>query len=165
MAKRKHTTFRGLFTDMLAITRDAIEEVSEEIKESGIVQEKIQELVYDKYDPKEYERTGEFRDSARLAYTESRGLFGSTFDFTIEHDVAEMPTHDPENFVHGSNYWVTDDVRGEVLSEIIENGDQGPMFGSGGFRTPRPYKEQIIDDLTRGGALAKRVKKKIKGAK
>jgi len=80
-------------------------------------------------------------------------LNAKTTGLTIESKVEQNPMSmkiDPENYIHGSNDWYTDDVR-DILADIIINGASGPKFGKGFWREPRDFWEPFIKELNTNG--------------
>ena len=87
-------------------------------------------------------------------------LNAKTTGLTIESKVEQNPMSmkiDPENYIHGSNDWHTDDVR-DILADIIINGRDaeksphvGPKFGEGFWREPRDFWEPFIKELNANG--------------
>lgn len=53
---------------------------------------------------------------------------------------------DSDEFIHGSNYWVMDDIR-DLLTEIVVEGKSGKLFGDGFWRQPRDFWTPMMDFL------------------
>ena len=78
------------------------------------------------------------------------GTTGLTVESKIEQNPMSMKI-DPENYIHGSNYWdYGDDIR-NILAEIIIEGKSGPRFGEGFWREPRDFWEPFIKELNKNG--------------
>lgn len=122
------------------------------------LKEKIQEIVYDSYDPIWYPRQGE------------RGL-GNEWEKTdahsegniVESEISENPMKlntDSDNFIHGSNFWNLNDIR-DLLAEIVIEGESGPLFGSGPWTFPRDFWTPFIE-LLEDGTIEKIIEKEFK---
>ena len=96
---------------------DIIDEVSSLLLSD--LRESIQENVYDAGIPQRYERQkldgglqGSFNDQLQSK------IKGNVVENKISQDPSLM-THDPNNFIHGSNFWEqSDDVRDILKGEI-----------------------------------------------
>ena len=71
-----------------------------------------------------YTPTGEFYEAWKQGIVKN---LGSLFSSEVYYDPSNMSV-DPENFIHGSNYYYTDDVR-DILPYIIFQGNAGHIFG------------------------------------
>lgn len=80
---------------------------------------------------------------------------GQQIESTIDQNPMSM-VHDPDNYVHGSNDWSSDDIRDILADMIIAGGDDsvhphvGPRFGSGFWTRPRDFWTPILTDLQNG---------------
>jgi hypothetical protein len=70
--------------------------------------------------------------------------------------------NDPDDFIHGSNYWNTDDVR-DMLAEMIINGGNvsksphvGPIFGTGFWTDPRDFWTEI-EEMVKNNSIDKMI--------
>ncbi len=102
----------------------------------------IEKIVYDAYQPEEYQRTNDFAlDAWEVTPAHSNGKLRIQGDV---HYAPENMTYRPDDFVHGSNYG--GDVR-EALAEIIYQGKSGPMFGKGPWTRKRNAYNALIKYL------------------
>jgi len=96
----------------------------------------LEQIVYSPYNPSEYSRQG--RTGGLLGEWDKTNAIAN--GNIISSEITEYPdrlNHDPEDFIHGSNYSkLGDDIR-EVLSEIVFEGKSGPFWGEGFWRSPR----------------------------
>ena len=75
-------------------------------------------------------------------------ILGQEVYSRIDSNLNMMVTY-PDEFIHGSNHWVMDDIR-ELLAEIIIEGKSGPLFGEGFWTQPRDFWTPVIEMLTNG---------------
>ena len=110
--------------------------------------EEIQYDVYDVYTPKSYDRLGVNGGLLNEFDKTHPSITGNTITSEIG-DNPDRLTLDPDNFIHGSNYWSTEDIR-DLLIEIITQGKSGPLFGQGPWRAPRDFWTPFIQKLDNG---------------
>ena len=137
---------------ILGDLKKIIDEVAEKVFLK--LRESIQQNVYDAGTPTTYNRQldsgGLLGSFAKQNVTQS----GQTIESKIDQDPMSM-THDPDNFIHGSNFWKGgDDIR-EYLAEMIINGDTkspmiGDRFGSGFWTSPRDFWTPMMDMINNG---------------
>lgn len=100
----------------------------------------INREVYDANIPKAYIRQGSF-GGLRGSFAKeiiSNSTNNRTIDGRIFQDINRL-NHNPDLFIHGSDYWqTTDDIR-DILSDIITLGTSGPFFGTGFWTDPRDF--------------------------
>lgn len=103
----------------------------------------IQELVYNAYSPKDYNRTYELRDNWNYDIKDSR--FSVTGEFGLD---TNSMTLDMENFIHGST--ISGDFREYVADKVIKGIDH--PFGNRGARSiePRDFWTPLINKLDNG---------------
>ena len=107
----------------------------------------IEEIVYDLNGiGNAYERTYTFRDS--WDYNVTKNIRGASGQLYQDLDAMDL---DPDNFVHGSNYWNMTNVR-PIMAEILYEGLSGDLFGQGWWQRPRDAWTPLIDKLN-GGQL------------
>jgi hypothetical protein len=125
----------------------AVEYVMDKILEE--YKDLINQIVYDNYSPAVYDRTYGFRDSWKTkTQATSDGGEGTLYD-----DYNSMSV-DAENFIHGSLYYKTLDVR-DILTGLIFEGRSGEFFGSNGFWIQeRDAWQPLLKELD-GGKLDK----------
>jgi len=124
--------------------------ILDEVAEKIILelQKKIDEKVYNGFTPTTYSRqmdNGGLRDLWQAKPSKKRG---DTVKVKIEEE-PDLMTHDPDNFIHGSNYWTKNDIR-DILSNIVIEGKSGDLFGDGEWRQPRDFWTPLIDMLDSG---------------
>ena len=91
-----------------------------------------------------YQPTGDFY-SAWKADVASR--VGEFFQTSIRFDGDSM-TLDPDNFVHGSRYYETEDVR-DMMPYLIFGGNSGGLFGDGYWTKNRDAWSRTISRIDR----------------
>lgn len=137
MAVKNQSELTDLLREEL---KPVVDKVVEKIYEEN--REMIQKIVYDVYDPQEYDRTFEFRDKAwETTEAHNNGKLRIQGDL---HFVPENMTYEPELWTHGSFYG--GDVR-EALAEIIYEGKSGPIFGKGAWTRKRNAYNKLIKYL------------------
>ena len=96
--------------------------------------------------------TFELRDSISNSEV---SVNGNSAEIKVFHDKDKM-RFDPDNFVHGSNYWKdgVSDIR-ELLPRIINDGLSGDLFGSGWWQKERPYFTKTIEEIQSKGLMRK----------
>ena len=93
--------------------------------------EKIQEIVYNVYNPTTYNRTGQFKEAWKTEITKTtRNQVEGKFSYA-----PEKMTYNQLEAQHGSYYQPPGDVR-EYLADIIYQGLSGPAFGNGPINGP-----------------------------
>ena len=113
------------------------------------LQDSIETIVYDAGTPSTYDRNkmdGGLQGSFERLNAKTTGL-------TVESKVEQNPMSmklDPENYIHGSDDWIMDDVR-DILADIIIEGKSGPKFGNGFWREPRDFWEPFMKELNKNG--------------
>lgn len=110
-----------------------------------LVQDKVDSDVYKKYSPKEYERTGDLRDSVTDFPLEKKGDKSSV---TVKHDT-DMMSYNPGKFQHASPYWSPWNYT-KYVPQTVNDGLSGGLFGNGAWRAPRPYFDNAVKDLEKG---------------
>ena len=96
--------------------------------------------------------TFELRDSISNSDVQ---VSGDSAEIRVYHDKNKM-RFEPDDFVHGSNYWRdgVSDVR-DILPLIINNGLSGDLFGSGWWQEERPYFSNTIKEIQSQGLIKK----------
>lgn len=137
---------------IMKIIKEVIEEVGYKINE--LMRENVDKYVYQAGNQTNYYANGtmqptfELRDSIRSS---KATVSGNQAEVTIAHNTDFMSV-EPDEFIHGSNYWKTYDIR-ELLPEIINYGLSGDFFGSGWWQKPRPYFDKTLEELRDQGKL------------
>jgi len=137
---------------LMKIIKEVIEEVGYKVNE--LMRENIDKYVYQAGSQANYYADGtgqptfELRDSIRSSKAK---VSGNSAEVNVYHD-SDFMTVEPDDFVHGSNYWKTYDIR-DLLPEIINYGLSGDFFGSGWWQKPRPYYDKTLEDLRDKGQL------------
>ena len=111
----------------------------------------IEQVVYAAYNPKEYIRTGEFKNTA-WSYDKPK-ISGTHVKGTFQYDPEGME-YVPELAQHGSpiDYTPSDTAQHygderEYLAEIIYGGLSGMLFGDGPWRNKRDAWEAVLKAL------------------
>lgn len=132
--------------------RDAIENEASE-KMVDVIKEHIDSDVYAQYDPVEYKRTGELRESVQRTINSSN----DGVEIVLDHDDGKLSYM---SVVSGD---FVDEQ--QMIPNAIEHGKIHPLFGGGfSYLRPRPYmnnsKEEILRNLDKiiGSAIAKRTR-------
>jgi hypothetical protein len=115
---------------MMSVAQDALDETTRQVL--VLLQQKIQEIVYDNYSPSVYDRTHEFFESFERSNAQ---IMGNVIQTTIDQNPLTMELNQEEG-IHGSIYKNVEwDIR-ESLADILINGGDGTphvggRFGSG----------------------------------
>ena len=91
-----------------------------------------------------YSPTGEFYNAWRADITTRVGQY---FKTSVSFHGDELSV-DPDNFVHGSNFYGIDDVR-DIMPYIIFGGNSGDLFGKGFWTKRRDAWSPTISRLNR----------------
>jgi len=136
----------AMLEDLLLIElQGMINEVSEQMLEK--LQELIQTEVYDDF-PSMYQRQGMNGGLLGSFEKSDANIIGREIESLIDQNIMDM-TLEPENYIHGSYEWHTDDIR-DLLTEIIVEGKSGDRFGSGFWTRPRDFWKPFIELLENG---------------
>lgn len=124
------------------------------------LKQEVEEIVYNSYSPKYYERQGENGgllgdftklDQSTVTQYSTETIIHNEIGET-EDTIAGM-TNIPVEFIHGSNYWDGGtDIR-DILIDLVtqESGfGSGPLFGEGIWREPRDFWASFINKLDNG---------------
>ena len=109
------------------------------------LQENIEKIVYGAGSPEYYNRTMEFLNSWE---TSKPIIKGNIIESDLFQNIFAMHS-DPENFIHGSNYYKQDDITA-YMADIIFEGLSGPMFGSGFWTVARDAWTPTLTHLENG---------------
>ena len=109
------------------------------------LQENIEKIVYGAGSPEYYGRTNEFLYSWE---TSKPIIKGNIIESDLFQNMFAMHS-DPENFIHGSNYYKQDDITA-YMADIIFEGLAGPMFGSGFWTVARDAWTPTLIHLKNG---------------
>jgi hypothetical protein len=108
---------------MRTLFESVITKVGKQLKEK--LQEVIQKEVYDKGTPKEYDRQYKRKGFYTAWYASDAGNLDGEIVSAIQYSESDQSvtmSHNPSEFVHGSNHWIHgDDIR-PYLADIIMNG-------------------------------------------
>lgn len=152
MATYQTDSFSGLAKLLIPIIRDALAEVG--IKVNQLMKENVDKYVYRAGSQTNYYANGtmqptfELRDSIK---TDKAIVKGNEAEVRVYHD-SDFMSVEPDEFIHGSNYWKTYDIR-DILPEIVNYGLSGDFFGSGWWQKPRPYYDMTVEELVAQGKL------------
>lgn len=91
-----------------------------------------------------YQSTGDFYSAWKADITSRLGEY---FQTSIRFDGDSMSL-DPDNFVHGSNFYDVDDVR-DIMPYIVFGGQSGGLFGDGYWRDNRDAWSPTISRLNK----------------
>lgn len=72
---------------------------------------------------------------------------------SLSYEIKENPAnlnHDPNEFIHGSNYWAVTNNITTMLADIVIGGGSGPLFGEGFWREPRDFWTPLIEMIESG---------------
>ncbi|AKO91907.1 hypothetical protein BEH_07205 [Priestia filamentosa] len=114
-------------------------------KAADVTKRNIDKSVY-KYDPEEYQRTYQLRDSIKNFPAK---VVGNTVEVEIDHDKS-MIISDPDNYTHGSPYYSPQNIS-SFLDIIVAEGKSGDLFGNGFWRQKRQYFNVTVQDLIQTG--------------
>lgn len=134
---------------MKKILKDSMEDAGREIEHT--LRDQIDEDVYNSYDPKEYERTRELKNS--VMHTQPKEINGQIF-VEIGHDYNQIYSN-PEKYQHASVWG--DDVS-EYLPKWINDGTIGLAFGKGAWTEPRPYMDNTKEKIKDKGLFERELK-------
>lgn len=138
---------------ILNILKEVVEKVGERVNK--LAREHVDNDVYKKGNQTNYYAYGTMQPTyglRELLTTDEVKINGNEVSTKIYHDSNKMIS-DPDNFVHGSNYWHMQDIR-DILPEIVEYGLSGDFFGSNQWwQDPRPYMQNTIKELQQSGKL------------
>lgn len=111
--------------------------------------ELVQKIVYDKYSPEVYERTGEFKEAwDYIMQVKGNKIEGTFFGPSTNPDL--IPTVNPMLGQHasptenGPEWWY--DAR-EYLAEVIYQGNHNGLFGRGPWANKRDVWKPLIDTV------------------
>jgi len=109
----------------------------------------IDTIIYQANSPKAYARQGD--SGGLLGMWEKKPLksSGRGISYQIYAD-SDLLSHDPDDFIHGSNYWIGgDDIR-DMLIDLVAGGGSGPLFGSGFWTAARDFWTPFLEMLENG---------------
>lgn len=130
----------------------AMDGVGEKCK--NIVKNRIDEDVYEKYTPVEYDRSYELRNS--IISTEPTNNNG-TITVEVKHDTNLINATPPNQHMS-----VVD--QSDVSSHLpkwINDGNIGHVFGQGEWTEPRPYRDNTIEQIKQNDIFKKELKKEL----
>jgi hypothetical protein len=143
---------------LLIDLQSIIDEVTNWLYE--VLLDTINDEVYNAGSPQWYERNlmkggllGSFDKSDAI-------INGQKIQSKINHNPRSMVQHrsgNVDDFTHGSEFWIMDDIR-KLLAEIIIEGKSGPLFGEGYWREPRDFWTPM-EDLLKNGEVDKQIEK------
>jgi hypothetical protein len=133
------------------IAPKAMKEASEKPKE--MLKDNVNTDVYS-YQPKEYERTYELRES--IIATEPQNVNGKTV-VEIKHDENKIHPYSPNQ--HMSVIYGTD--FSPYLPEAINEGNIGHVFGQGVWTEPRPYMDNTVRQMEQENTFENEAKKSL----
>lgn len=91
-----------------------------------------------------YQNTGEFYSAWK---SEMATRVGQYFMASVRYD-GDSLSLDPDNFIHGSNFYDVDDVR-DILPYLIFGGNSGDLFGEGYWTKNRDAWSPTITRMNR----------------
>jgi hypothetical protein len=109
----------------------------------------IDSIVYKMNSPSAYQRQGKNGGLLGMWDKTPAKISGEVISSEIT-EYPELLTVDSEKFIHGSLYWVQEDIS-RLLTEIIVEGKSGPFWGEGFWRSPRDFWQpfvKLLDDGT-----------------
>ena len=109
------------------------------------LQENIEKIVYGAGDPGYYVRTMQFLTSWE---TSKPIIKGNIIESDLFQNKFAMQS-DPDNFIHGSNFFRQNDVTA-FMADIIFEGLSGPMFGDGFWTVARDAWTPTLIHLENG---------------
>ena len=125
--------------DMAGIIDELIEEIHKEL------QKKMDDIVYDPNEPSPdgYQRQGNVGGLRGMFEIDKAHVSGNMISAELKENSSTL-AHDPDHFIHGSNYSRRgNDIR-DVLIEIITEGKSGDFFGEGFWRAKRDFWTPLI---------------------
>lgn len=133
----------AILNDFQGIIDKVAEDILQEVLDS------IEDVVYGAGTPKVYERWGKNQGLLDIFYKTDAQIIGQSVQSNIDNDPSILK-HEPDFFIHGSNYSKKgDDVR-EVILDIITEGLSGYLFGPGWWQYPRDFFTPLINKIKRG---------------
>ena len=103
----------------------------------------IQEIVYNAYSPKEYNRTYELRDNWNYDIKDSR--FSVIGEFGLD---TNSMTLDMENFIHGNS--ISGDLREHITDMVVQGTGYVFDYVQSTYNQPRDFWSPLIDKLNGG---------------
>lgn len=130
------------------IAKNALEDTGK--KTTKLVKDRIDKDVYGKFEPSEYIRTYELRESVAPSDVEDKG---NSIEISIEHDFDKIGSYPPnQHYTVGKKYaerYGTDSSK--YVPWYVHDGESGDIFGSEGeWMEPRPYMDNAKDDMKNG---------------
>lgn len=110
-----------------------------------VVREHIDHDVYQAYSPKEYDATGDLRESV---FTKSPQIKNNNIEVVIKHNTDEIHSKSPNQ-----HYSVVDKYERKDVSDwipyLVHEGKTHPLWGDNGeaYLQPRPYMDNAREEL------------------
>ena len=145
----------ALQNDFVVIVNEIVDEILKEIQDSMIRE------VYDPWSPtyiRLFDHGGLFDSYIKREAKMNPSSLGLSIEGKVDQDTDRM-VNEPENFIHGSFFYQTDDVR-SFLTQLVVEGRSGPLFGDGFWTQPRDFYQPVIDWLD-NGEFDKKIKNKM----
>lgn len=139
-------TWKDLEKALKQVAKEALTESKEEMKD--IVKENIQDLVYNQYDPTQYERTGQLKDSLVASDVEEKG---NMFETSIHHDT-DLIHANSDLGQHASLIDGRSSI--DTIAEIVHDGYAPNIFNDKVdyiWMYPRPYMYVSWKDIKYNG--------------
>ena len=148
MAEIKIRNAKDLEKVLKLVAKNALEDTGK--KTTKLVKDRIDKDVYGKFEPSEYIRTYELRESVAPSDVEDKG---DSAELSIEHDFDKIGSYAPnQHYTVGKKYaerYGTDSS--EYIPWYVHDGKSGDIFGSDGeYMKPRPYMDNAKDDMENG---------------
>ena len=149
----KVSSYSALLAELQKARDKALKGAGE--KAVDVAKDRVDKDVYATYNPKQYNRTGQLRDSIDASEVKSSG---NTAEVKISHNTDEIHATPPNQ-----HYSVVDGKSSvESIAEIVHNGRTGAIGQSGywkdapwydegdAFAVPRPYMDNAREELENG---------------
>lgn len=119
-----------------------------------VVKKRIDDDVYS-YDPIEYERTNELKESVINTNAE---INGNNISVQIKHDTNLINSYSPNQHMSAIN----GEDSSDIIPYIVHEGKSGKIFGEGVWTEPRPYMDNAREEIESSKMHTKIIKDKLK---
>ncbi len=141
MAGKTASTWKQLEEMLLLKIQNAMVKEGEFLKEK--VEGNVDKMVYDAYNPKEYERTGQLKNSL---FTKTPKIKNKTVEVEVKHDTDKIDSIAPNQHYSVVEKYPRKDVS-DWIPYLVISGKTHPLWGEGVFTEPRDYIEKTKTEL------------------
>ena len=134
------------------LLKDSMEEVGAEVEK--VLRDRIEKDVYSVYDPKEYERTRELKNS--VMHTQAKDVGGNVV-VEVGHDTDMIRAYEPNQHMSIDGQDVS-----EYLPRWINDGTIGNAYGLGKWTDARPYMDNTKEQIKNDNILENELKKSLR---